>query len=433
MKVVISSGHGKYVRGASGYIDEVDQARRVVDQTVAILNSNGVGATGYHDNQSHSQNENLNRIVDFHNSKTRDLDISVHFNAYETTSKAMGTEVLYASNTGSTWANTMVNAIANVGFVNRGPKKRTDLFFLNNTEEPAILIEVCFVDSKADTDLYNRKIDEVCEAIAEAILGEEIDDEGEPGPEPEPEPPSEYQEAIIQIAMSSRIAKYAWKDRGIAPDGYIKGFALTWATVVQAYLDGKSTALEQAKGDSADNTIDALSVYDEDFNKLGMSNEYSGINTLRHLYALMYGAGMRESSGQHCCGRDQSADNVESDTAEAGLFQTSYNAHTCSPEFTKIMDAYAAEKYPDYLEIFQEEVSCSPADWDSYGSGKGKEFQDLCKNCPPFSIESAAITFRNRCQHYGPIKRKEVELKIEADWMLLDIQRYVTYESGIDT
>ena len=28
-RIVISSGHGKYVRGASGIIDEVDEARRV--------------------------------------------------------------------------------------------------------------------------------------------------------------------------------------------------------------------------------------------------------------------------------------------------------------------------------------------------------------------------------------------------------------------
>jgi hypothetical protein len=29
-KICISSGHGKYIRGASGYLDEVDEARRVV-------------------------------------------------------------------------------------------------------------------------------------------------------------------------------------------------------------------------------------------------------------------------------------------------------------------------------------------------------------------------------------------------------------------
>ena len=37
MKIVISSGHGLKVRGASGIIDEVDEARRVVKQVVENL------------------------------------------------------------------------------------------------------------------------------------------------------------------------------------------------------------------------------------------------------------------------------------------------------------------------------------------------------------------------------------------------------------
>ena len=90
MKVVISSGHGKYIRGASGYIDEVDEARLVVEQVADGLRALGVETTTYHDDVSNDQSENLGRIVDFHNSKTRDLDVSVHFNAYETTSQTDG-------------------------------------------------------------------------------------------------------------------------------------------------------------------------------------------------------------------------------------------------------------------------------------------------------------------------------------------------------
>ena len=60
----------------------------------------------------------------------------------------------------------MAEAIASVGFINRGPKLRTDLAFLNGTAMPAILIETCFVDSQADAHLYQVAFDEVCEAIA---------------------------------------------------------------------------------------------------------------------------------------------------------------------------------------------------------------------------------------------------------------------------
>ena len=93
MKIVISSGHAKDCRGASGYLDEVDEARRVVNAVADLLKNAGVTTYVFHDDVSDDQSENLNRIVDFHNSKTRDLDISVHFNAYEDTSDPMGTEV----------------------------------------------------------------------------------------------------------------------------------------------------------------------------------------------------------------------------------------------------------------------------------------------------------------------------------------------------
>ena len=170
MKVVISSGHGKYVRGASGNIDEVDEARRVVDQVAIYLKQLGVEITTFHDDVSQTQNENLERITDFHNSQTRDLDISVHFNAYTDTDRPMGTEVLYVSQ--AELASNIANAVTKVStLINRGAKKREDLYFLNNTESPAVLIEVCFVDSYADTELYEEKFDKICRAIAIASSG----------------------------------------------------------------------------------------------------------------------------------------------------------------------------------------------------------------------------------------------------------------------
>jgi N-acetylmuramoyl-L-alanine amidase len=184
MKIVISSGHGKFVRGASGYIDEVDEARKVVEQTAKELRALGAEVTTYHDDVSISQKENLTRIVDFHNSKVRDLDISVHFNAFETTSKPMGTECLYV--TQSALAQAVSDGIADAGgFINRGAKKRTDLFFLNQTAEASILIEVCFVDSEVDVDLYRMDFANICKAIALTLVPEAAEKIEEPEPEPE--------------------------------------------------------------------------------------------------------------------------------------------------------------------------------------------------------------------------------------------------------
>jgi N-acetylmuramoyl-L-alanine amidase len=169
MKIAISSGHGKHVRGAEGYIDEVEQARRVVEHVADVLHEAGVAVTTFHDDTSNTQDENLETIVDWHNSQDRDYDVSVHFNAYQETSDPMGTEVLYL--TQKDLAVQMASIISQNGdLINRGAKARSDLYFLNKTDMPSILIEVCFVDSKADVDAYQLNFPMICAGIANVFV-----------------------------------------------------------------------------------------------------------------------------------------------------------------------------------------------------------------------------------------------------------------------
>lgn len=174
MKIAISAGHGSKIRGASDIIDEVDEARRVCTQVCNDLSAAGIAFEGpYFDNVSTSQNENLARICDWHNSKIRDLDVSVHFNANQHTSKPVGSECWYI--TQKQLADDVATAIARAsGLIDRGPKFSDGLYFLNHTAEPAILIEVCFVDSVADVDAYRAKFNDICAAIAQTIGGETI-------------------------------------------------------------------------------------------------------------------------------------------------------------------------------------------------------------------------------------------------------------------
>ena len=60
-----------------------------------------------------------------------------------------------------------------------------------------------------------------------------------------------------------------------------------------------------------------------------------------------------------------------------------------------------------------------------YGAGTGFEFQKLAKGCPQYACETAALTLRNAANHYGPVVRREVELRAEADHMLRQVQDYV--------
>jgi hypothetical protein len=88
----------------------------------------------------------------------------VHFNAYAPTDQPVGTEVLYL--TQEDLASRVAQTIADSGeLINRGAKYRDNLAFLNETEGPAILLEICFVDSEADVAAYQENLDEICAAL----------------------------------------------------------------------------------------------------------------------------------------------------------------------------------------------------------------------------------------------------------------------------
>jgi len=167
MKIAISSGHGKYVRGASGLIDEVEQARRVVDRLGELIPE----ALIFHENTATTQEQNLKNITNWHNAQfdgDADLHVSVHFNAYMNTTSAMGTECLWV--TQEDVATRVALAISNAsGLINRGAKYRSDLWFLNKTNAPAILLEVCFVDSTIDVECYQQSFEAICKALAEMV------------------------------------------------------------------------------------------------------------------------------------------------------------------------------------------------------------------------------------------------------------------------
>jgi N-acetylmuramoyl-L-alanine amidase len=197
--IVISSGHSSKCPGASGYIDEVTEARRIVDQLVIEFKKRGCKVESFHDDVSTTVSQNLDRICSYHNDRERDLDISVHFNAGGESDRPIGTEVLYL--TQAELASRLSAAIASCGFIDRGGKYRNDLSFLKNTEMPSVLLEICFVDSEPDVDLYKRgtTFQDVCVALADELLGEYEEEGAEPHP---PRPPRPASPAHVDIVIS---------------------------------------------------------------------------------------------------------------------------------------------------------------------------------------------------------------------------------------
>lgn len=212
-------------------------------------------------------------------------------------------------------------------------------------------------------------------------------------PEPSVVPVGDFQ-SILSDAMKSSCVSYSWKNRGVAPKGYIKGMMLSFAQeVCGSDYDFDLTGSEKT---------DALSYY---------KIESSMVNT----YAFLIGLGMRESSGKYCTGRDTTASNTSAISAETGLFQTSYDAGTA----TEILKKYGRSCH---LEVFKEGVSCSDANLKNFGSGVGFDFQKKSKDCPTFAAKVGAETIRKKRSHYGPINRKEVEFRSECSKLLLDVK-----------
>ncbi len=57
-----------------------------------------------------------------------------------------------------------------VGFINLGVNERPNLVVLNRTQMPAVLVEVGFINTDNDNELYDRRFMEIAWAIAQGIV-----------------------------------------------------------------------------------------------------------------------------------------------------------------------------------------------------------------------------------------------------------------------
>lgn len=223
------------------------------------------------------------------------------------------------------------------------------------------------------------------------------------------------------VAAHKAVQAISWKDRGKPPPGYYAGMAKTFALAVLRYNDKDSAARIMAAKAGTDADKDALTFYAPEFAKHDMDNDKDGLDTLRHLFVMMIGLGMRESSGNPWEGRDLTATNVESDTCEGGLFQTSWNISACADEIQILLEEYADDPN-GFHPSFGEGVEPSTSNLDLYGSGDGALYQWLAKQAPAFATLVTGVGMRRARAHWGPIGRREVEIKPEIDDMLYDVQ-----------
>ncbi len=177
MIIGINCGHtvdGQPGSGAVGLISESAQTRAVGKRLMTLLL--GMGHTVYDctNDYAPSTASNLSQIVDMANKQTLDLFVSIHFNS----GGGRGTEVFTYGGKEFEEAKNVCSKLAALGFVNRGVKDGSSLYVIRNTNAKAMLIEVCFVDTESDVELYKQAgAGNIAAAIAAALTGQKIEED----------------------------------------------------------------------------------------------------------------------------------------------------------------------------------------------------------------------------------------------------------------
>ena len=176
-KISTNAGHTHRAPGASGYIDEVTEDRKVRAAVEKYLRAAGWEV---HDSTTEeaTSDADLAMICRKANGSGADYFMSIHFNSSRD-HNGTGVEVYYSPTSKSAWGKAMAAKISAalarlMGIRDRGAKAY-GYYVLQHTNMAAILVETCFVDNAADAAAYRRVgPDAIGRCIAECIAGTAI-------------------------------------------------------------------------------------------------------------------------------------------------------------------------------------------------------------------------------------------------------------------
>lgn len=173
MIIGIDKGHSTWDKspcGAVGLLNESKENRPVGDKVIQKLRALGHTVIDCSCNSASSVNEQLAAIVNKANAQKLDLFLSLHLNAGGGT----GAEI-YTTNTSGAKeeAKKLIETYCKrTGFRNRGYKYK-ELYVIRHTNAPAMLLEMCFVDTESDFKRWNNLgVETIANVIVEGITGQ---------------------------------------------------------------------------------------------------------------------------------------------------------------------------------------------------------------------------------------------------------------------
>lgn len=167
--IILNAGHtlsGKG-SGAVGHINESSETRKVVNLVKQYLQGKGHKVIIANVDKAISSSAYLKEVVRQANKYPKaDQFVSIHFNA----GGAYGSECFSWKGEKTVVAVGICEELNKLGFRNRGVKNGSDFYVIKKTIMPATLVEVCFVDSRTDYELYKKHgVNKVAQAIANGI------------------------------------------------------------------------------------------------------------------------------------------------------------------------------------------------------------------------------------------------------------------------
>lgn len=168
--IMLDAGHGGSDPGAvyNGR-QEKDDALRLTLAIGEILQNNGIDVEY---TRTEDVYESPYQKAMEANEAGVDFFVSIHRNSFPQDNVVSGVESLVYDKSGIKYEMAQnINAqVETVGFVNLGVQARPNLVVLKRTKMPAVLVEVGFINSDVDNQLFDQNFSDIAQAIADGIL-----------------------------------------------------------------------------------------------------------------------------------------------------------------------------------------------------------------------------------------------------------------------
>jgi len=179
MKIALTVGHSILKNGlitsADGIINEYKYCKEIAPLIKKYLEQLGhsveliICPEKVFNAAADERSYKLNIVND--KSRKFDLVVELHLNAFKS-STANGTEVYYYSNAGKVFAD-RVQAKMVTKFKDRKVQQKSNLYILNSTTPPAILLELFFCTNAEDVET-GKDMNVIARLVAEGIAGKEL-------------------------------------------------------------------------------------------------------------------------------------------------------------------------------------------------------------------------------------------------------------------